>query len=49
MLNKAVFKLSQVTSQDSMTFIRIAFLLAALITALLMPEIAGAGPGDGCN
>ena len=45
MLNKFSLKLSQVTSQDTLNIIRIAFILAALLAALLMPESAFAQLG----
>ncbi|NOH13804.1 MAG: hypothetical protein HND51_19355 [Chloroflexi bacterium] len=49
MLNKVALTLGQVTSQKNLTIIRIAFLLAALLAALLMPELAAAGPGTGAT
>lgn len=45
MLNKVTLMLAQVSSQKTRNIIRVAFLLAALLTALLMPELAFAQLG----
>ena len=47
MLNKVSLMLGQVVSQKNLNTIRLAFLLATLLAALLMPELAGAQPGSG--
>ena len=49
MMNKAAFTLGQVASQRNITIFRIAFLLATILSALLIPELAAAGPGSGTS